>query len=76
MPAGMPDTYQDDDFWDEDGLGSFIYVPRAWRVGRHRYDAKSQARAKLEDALQELHASYVHLPLPDRLVDVVRRHQG
>lgn len=59
--------------WPLDDQGIFVYVPLAWRTDRRPRTAESLARLHVEDALQELHARYAALPVPDRILDLVGR---
>ena len=59
--------------WPLDDQGIFVYVPLAWRTDRRPRTAESLARLHVEDALQELHARYAALPVPERLLDLVGR---
>ncbi len=76
MPILSPDDVQGDEAWTHSGLGDFIYVPLAWRTGHPQTPPGVGPDAEIEAALKELHASYHDLPIPDRLLDLVRRTQG
>jgi hypothetical protein len=69
----LPDISQDDEAWPQDEVGAFIYVPLAWRTGQHPLEAQTGAKGEIEEALKDLHASYVDLPIPDHLLDLVRQ---
>ncbi len=69
----LPDAHQGDEAWPQDEVGAFLYVPRAWRTGQHPLDAHAGAEGEIEEALKDLHASYVDLPIPDHLLDLVRQ---
>ena len=73
MPFQPPDSGQAEDAWAHNSLGDFIYVPLAWRTGQRHLDTTPGATGDIEDALHELHATYLDLPIPDRLLDLVRR---
>ena len=61
--------------WPLDDQGIFVYVPLAWRTDRRPRTAESLARLYVEDALQELHARYAALPVPDQILDLVGRRR-
>ncbi len=73
MPFQPSDTDQVEDAWSHDSLGDFIYVPLTWRIGQRHLDTMPGATGDIEDALQELHASFLDLPIPERLLDSVRQ---
>jgi len=68
----LPDAHRGDEAWPQDEVGAFIYVPRAWRTGQHPFQAQTGADGGIEEALKDLHASYVDLPIPDRLLDLIK----
>ncbi len=69
----LPDDHQGDEAWPQDEVGAFIYVPSAWRTGQIQLATWVGPDAEIQGALKELHASYHDLPIPDRLLDLVRR---
>jgi hypothetical protein len=64
---------QNENAWPLDDHGLFVYVPLGWRTEQRPGDGDSLSRLYVENALQELHALYATLPVPDRLLDLVRR---
>ncbi|HEX2553478.1 MAG TPA: hypothetical protein VHL98_07245 [Microvirga sp.] len=56
-----------------DDHGIFVYVPLGWRTDSRPATAEDLSRLYVEDALQELHARYASLPVPDRILDLVGR---
>ncbi len=73
MPFQVPDGAQADETWFHEGVSDFIYVPLAWRTGQSYFDASTGAEAEIEEALKDLHTAYLDLPIPDHLLDLVRR---
>jgi hypothetical protein len=76
MPFAQPDIAQDDGTWTDGEIGAFIHVPLAWRKGQAQLASSAGPEAEIEEALKDLHAAYHDLPIPDRLLDLVRRVQG
>ena len=73
MTFQLPDDNQGDEAWPQDEVGAFIYVPLAWRTGQHPFEAQTGAGGEIGEALRDLHTSYPDLPIPDRLLDIVRQ---
>jgi hypothetical protein len=71
--TGVDPAIDNENGWPLDDQGIFVYVPLAWRTDRRPRTAESLARLHVEDALQELHARYAALPVPDRILDLVGR---
>jgi hypothetical protein len=69
----LPDDRQGNEAWPQDEVGAFIYVPLAWRTGTHQFQAHTRLGGEIEEALKDLHASYIDLPIPDHLLDLVRQ---
>ncbi len=76
MPFAQPDLSQDDEAWPDGEIGAFIHVPLAWRTGQVQVTVGAGPDAEIEEALKDLHACYHDLPIPDRLLDLVRQVQG
>lgn len=64
---------QHENGWPLDDCGVFVYVPIGWRTDQAPDDGAALSRLYVENALQELHALYATLPVPDRILDLVRR---
>ena len=73
--ARIDSEVDNENAWPLDDQGIFVYVPLAWRTDRRPRTAESLARLYVEDALQELHAQYAALPVPDRILDLVGRRR-
>ncbi len=69
----LPDAHQADEAWPQDEVGAFIYVPLARRTEQQPFQAHTGVEGEIEEALKDLHASYVGLPIPDHLLDLVRQ---
>jgi hypothetical protein len=76
MPFELPDDVRRDEACPHDTLGDFIYVPLAWRTGQDQFSTPAGVGAEIEGALRYLHGTYLDLPIPDRLLDLVQRRQG
>jgi len=72
----LPDDHPGDEALSQDAVGAFIYVPLAWRTGQHPLEAQTGADGEIEQALKDLHTSYLDLPIPDGLLDLVRQVRG
>ena len=72
MPVQLPDSAQANETWLHEGVSDFIYVPLAWRTGQSQFAGRGPD-TEIEEALKDLHAAYLDLPIPDRLLDLVRR---
>ncbi len=76
MQFKVPDDAQGEEVWPSGDSDHFIYVPLAWRTDQDQFDAPAGAGGEIEDALKCLHTFYLDLPVPDRLLDLVRPRNG